>query len=150
MKTTRTLLLLISLCALAPSFGQSVGISDDAASTIEASAMLDVNSTSKGMLIPRMSSSDRESISEPAAGLMVYDTSESALYYYTGSTWVRLEAVVVGDDSGDLPTTPYVGQLYLDTSGSSEMPPTDDKLYIYTSDNKWAQVTLGAASSTIY
>ena len=140
MKTIRTLLLLASFGLMAPIFSQSVGINTDGSSP-EASAMLDVSSTTKGLLIPRMTGSEREAISSPATGLMVYDTSESILYFYTGTKWQRLDAVVVGSDSGDLPTSPYTGQLYLDTSGAN------DKLYIYTSTSQWAEVSLEAPGS---
>jgi len=53
------------------------------------SAMLDVSSTSKGMLIPRMTSSQRTTgIASPAQGLMVYQTdAPQGFYYYDGSAW---------------------------------------------------------------
>ena len=140
MKTIRTLLLAITPFVLLSALGQSVGINTDG-STPDASAMLDVSSTTQGLLIPRMTTSDREGISSPAIGLMVYDTSESIIYYYTGSKWQRLDAVVTGDDSDDLPTSPYVGQLYLDTSNNS-----DNKLYIYTSGRQWAEIELTVTS----
>ena len=119
---------------------QSVAINTDGSSP-DGSAMLDVSSTTKGVLIPRVTQSERETIGNPATGLMVYDTSESIIYFYTGTVWQRLDAVVVGEDSGDLPTSPYTGQLYLDTSGSS------DRLFIYTSTSQWAEVSLGTPGS---
>ena len=136
MKTIRTLVLASIIFPLAPAFGQSVGINTDGSSP-DASAMLDVSSTTKGLLIPRMTDSERTAISSPAIGLMVYDTTESIIYFYTGSKWQRLDAVAVGDDSSDVPTSPYTGQLYLDTSNSS-----DNKLYIYTSGGQWAEIDL--------
>ncbi len=57
----------------------------------DASAKLEVNSTTKGFLPPRMTSTQRAAISSPAAGLMVYQTDgSSGLYYYTGSAWVYI------------------------------------------------------------
>ena len=53
----------------------------------DSSAMLDVQSSSKGVLIPRMSTSDRTSISDPADGLLVYDTTLNAPCHYTGLVW---------------------------------------------------------------
>ncbi len=58
-------------------------------STPNASAMLDVTSSSKGMLIPRMSSTDRENISNPATGLMVFDNTTNSFWYYN-STWKEI------------------------------------------------------------
>ena len=55
------------------------------------SAMLDVQSTTKGMLIPRMTSALRTAIASPVNGLMVYQTDGiSGVYYYNGSTWQRI------------------------------------------------------------
>ncbi len=48
------------------------------------SAMLDVQSTSKGLLFPRMTSAQRRAIVNPAAGLVVYDTEKQALYLFNG------------------------------------------------------------------
>ena len=54
-----------------------------------ASAKLDVYSTNKGFLPPRMTSAQRTSIANPAAGLMVYQTDGIiGLYYYNGTSWV--------------------------------------------------------------
>jgi len=55
------------------------------------SAMLDVKSTNKGVLIPRMTAVQRTGISAPATGLLVYQTDATAgIYYYTGSGWMYL------------------------------------------------------------
>jgi len=47
-----------------------------------ASAMLDVTSTDKGVLIPRMTATQRDAISNPANGLLVYVTDDNQFYYY--------------------------------------------------------------------
>jgi hypothetical protein len=60
----------------------------------DASAMLDVESTTQGLLTPRMSSVERVAISSPANGLLVYDTSENAFYFYKSSTWTKLDSKV--------------------------------------------------------
>ncbi|MBN1198192.1 MAG: hypothetical protein JXA23_02490, partial [Bacteroidales bacterium] len=55
------------------------------------SAMLDVTSANKGLLIPRMNQAQRLLIITPAEGLMVYQTDGiNGFYYYNGSTWERL------------------------------------------------------------
>lgn len=56
--------------------------------TPDASAELDVSSTTKGLLPPRMTTTQRNAISSPATGLVVYDTTVDALYVYNGSAWV--------------------------------------------------------------
>jgi len=57
-------------------------------SSADASAMLDVKSSSKGMLAPRMTSAQRAAVSSPATGLFVYQTDAvTGFYYYDGATW---------------------------------------------------------------
>lgn len=63
-----------------------VSVSTDG-SLPHASAMLDVKSTTKGLLIPRMSTTERLSVSSPAEGLIVFDTDLGSLAYYTSGTW---------------------------------------------------------------
>lgn len=62
---------------------QNIGISSTGA-TPDNSAMLDITSDSKGILIPRMSTAKRTSIPSPATGLMVYDTDLDCYYFYDG------------------------------------------------------------------
>jgi hypothetical protein len=52
-----------------------------------ASAMLDVTSTTKGFLPPRMTTTQKNAIASPAAGLVVYDSTTNKLQCYNGSTW---------------------------------------------------------------
>lgn len=59
--------------------------------TPDNSAMLEVNSTTKGLLAPRMTSAQRTAISSPAVGLLVYQTDGTdGFYYYDGTGWVLL------------------------------------------------------------
>ncbi|MBL4706897.1 MAG: hypothetical protein JKY48_00460 [Flavobacteriales bacterium] len=54
--------------------------------TPDGSAILELESTDKGILIPRMKASNRLSISSPAQALMVFQTDELVgFYYYNGS-----------------------------------------------------------------
>ncbi len=91
---------------------QGVAINEDGTDA-DPSAMLDVKSTSAGMLIPRMTESDRNNITSPATGLLIYQTNnDPGYYYYDGSAWVRLS---VGDEvdptwDGDANTTSDVGR----------------------------------------
>ena len=56
--------------------------------TPDASSALDITSTTKGLLIPRMTETQRDAISSPATGLMIYQTDGTAgFYYYNGSSW---------------------------------------------------------------
>jgi BclB C-terminal domain-containing protein len=63
--------------------GVAINTTGTAADT---SAILDVNSTSKGLLIPRMTNAQLTAISQPATGLMVYQTDGTAGFYYNTGT----------------------------------------------------------------
>jgi uncharacterized protein (TIGR02145 family) len=54
------------------------------------SAMLDVKSTTKGFLPPRMTISEMNSIIAPAQGLIVYNITLNSLYWFNGSAWMRI------------------------------------------------------------
>lgn len=58
------------------------------------SSMLDVSSTSQGILTPRMTTAQRVAIATPANGLLVYDLDERTFYYYeaTAAAWVRVNS----------------------------------------------------------
>jgi len=55
------------------------------------SAALDVSSTTRGFLPPRMSTTERNAVSSPVEGLIVWDTTDNALYQYSGSAWEKLK-----------------------------------------------------------
>jgi len=85
---------LVLCCTIAFSFSginaQNVAI-NSTGNPPDGSAMLDVSSSNSGILIPRMNQSQRNSISSPATGLLVYQTDNTpGFYYYNGSTWVDI------------------------------------------------------------
>jgi len=64
--------------------GGNVGIGT---ATPDVNALLDVSSTTKAFLPPRMSTTQKNAISSPTAGLVVYDNTLSKLSFYNGSSW---------------------------------------------------------------
>ncbi len=79
------------------------------------SAMLDVSSNTKGILIPRMLEAERTSIVSPADGLMVYQTNNSeGFYYYNGASWL-----FIGFEGNDL-WTRDTGNLYTILANSTD------------------------------
>jgi hypothetical protein len=66
---------------------QNVGIGTN---TPDPSAVLDITSNSKGVLIPRLSAAQRMAINTPAPGLLVYDTDSFCLFYYNKFVWTSL------------------------------------------------------------
>ncbi len=83
----RNILPLIFAILSLPAFAQNVGIGTN---TPEASALLDVSSTEKGFLPPRMSTAQRNAIENKVAGLIIYNTTTSCIEMYNGANWISL------------------------------------------------------------
>ena len=90
-------ILLLSLLFLitngANIFAQNVAINSDG-SAPDASAMLEVKSTTKGLLPPRMTEAQRDAIGTPATGLIIYCTdcgSNGEMQVYNGSAWTNID-----------------------------------------------------------
>ena len=91
-KTTKSrLALLAAIVSLSIGGGQALfaqGVSiNGTGARADTSAMLDVSSTTKGALIPRMSTTQRNAIVQPAQGLLVWNTTTNCLNQYLGSYW---------------------------------------------------------------
>jgi hypothetical protein len=129
-----------------PGFSQSVGISDDG-STPDVSAMLDVksNAGNKGFLMPRLTEVQKNAISTPATGLMIFQTDgATGFYYYSGSSWEQISneqttyATVANAESANGTDNKlcYVveNETYYryESSASSN---TDDNKYILSTNN---------------
>ncbi|MCF6142534.1 hypothetical protein L1S34_14675 [Flavobacterium sp. K77] len=79
----------LSLIALNAT-AQSVAINTDG-STADPSAILDLKSSNQGVLVPRLTQTQRTAIATPATGLMVYQTDATAgFYFYNGTAWTSL------------------------------------------------------------
>lgn len=81
-------------------FAQSISITGDG-SLPDNSAALDIKSNQKGLLIPRMTMTQRNTISNPATGLMVFQTNGTTGFYYNSGTpavpdWVSLNSATTG------------------------------------------------------
>lgn len=90
--------------------GQGVGINN---ATPHTSAMLDITSTNKGLLVPRVTTAQRTAIATPATGLLVYDTTLNLFYYYDGTAWrpfmIGNLSWLLGGNAGTNPATQFVG-----------------------------------------
>jgi hypothetical protein len=92
--------------------------------TPSASAQLDVSSTERGFLPPRMTAAQRDLIATPATGLLIFQTDNtSGYYYYDGSAWVNLGAMGPQGPqgpAGSSATTSIIPSLSIyDNSGNS-------------------------------
>jgi len=121
----KLVLLTVILFVTVPLFAQNVAITDDSEYSADASAMLDVKSTSKGFLAPRMTAAQRGSITSPATGLLVYQTDgTSGYYYYNGSSWIQFSSgelsqgkIFIGNSSGVATEQTLTGDVTLSEVG---------------------------------
>lgn len=93
-----------------------VGINDTGANP-DPSAMLDISSTDKGLLAPRMNMAEREAITSPAIGLLVYQTDDkTGFYYFDGTEWIWISGKLKATDliTSDLPSEEGCFQLVND------------------------------------
>src|SRR4029079_6874608 len=75
---------------------QGVAITTDGTNP-DNSAMLDIKSTSKGILIPRVTAAQKTAIVSPATGLLIYQTDgTTGFYYYNGSAWAPVSSAAAG------------------------------------------------------
>jgi len=85
--TNQSALLLVALVFTVNFLPAQVAVNTDGSSP-STSAMLDVKSSDKGLLIPRLTTSNRLTLASTAvAGLMVYDTDKNKFFFFNGVTW---------------------------------------------------------------
>lgn len=85
-----------------PAYQQGVSINNNGTAP-DNSAILDVSSTTQGVLIPRMTTAEMNAISAPAVGLQVYDTDDDCIKMWDGSTWKSACGSQPGGGSGSYP-----------------------------------------------
>lgn len=83
-----------------------IGLGADA----PASAILALASTTRGFLLPRMTTAQRDAIASPETGLHVYNTTTGALNFYNGSAWGSASVPGIADSSLS-PDTSQFGTL---------------------------------------
>ncbi len=96
------LFVLITLNAISSGFSQGVGINATGAPP-NPKAGLDVDFTDKGVLIPRLTLQQRDAISTPPNGLIIYNVECNNFNYFEGGKWIA-----VNTNDGYLPVTPGV------------------------------------------
>lgn len=83
--TPRSTNVLVFLCMLISTFSMAqVGIGT---TNPDLSSVLDIESTTQGLLTPRMTSAQRLAITSPATGLLVFDTDINNFFFYDGTDW---------------------------------------------------------------
>lgn len=127
------LFLVIALCFLGiynqsvaqntfPSSG-AVGIGT---TTPNASSILEIKSTTQGVLIPRMNKAQRDAIINPVNGLLIYQTNNSpGFYYYIGSAWKPLSTKGANTSLSNLASTAINASLKPEITNSLDIGNTD-------------------------
>jgi hypothetical protein len=101
-----------------------------------ASSLLDISSTTKGVLVPRMTTAERNAISSPATGLLVYDNTLNAFYFYNGSAWATMGGGGSGTVTSIATTSPILGGT-ITTSGTISIQQADASKDGYISVTDW-------------
>ena len=96
----KKLLILFAIFTTVAATAQSVGINADG-STANTSAMLDVSSTTKGFLPPRMTTVQRDAIVSAATGLVLFNTTTNGLEYKSSTGWVT-GGIPAGSVAGEM------------------------------------------------
>ncbi|MBL4756051.1 MAG: membrane dipeptidase [Flavobacteriales bacterium] len=137
MKKNTILIIMISFVFCWVDTQAQVGIGT---STPDPSAILDLTSTTKGMLISRVTLVQRNAIASPATGLLIYQTDNTPAYYYNAGTpgvpnWVRFfsgSSAGGWDLSGNAGTT--VGTNFLGTTDANDFA-------VYTNNAERIRIT---------
>ncbi|MFT6443253.1 MAG: hypothetical protein ACJASQ_002307 [Crocinitomicaceae bacterium] len=121
-----SLILLLALFFNASNtYAQSMGISGIAIIP-DPSSILEMRTTTKGMLIPRMTEAERDLISSPANGLMAYNTSTNQFNFYDGINWIALMSNSNSDLTGEVTSVGNATTLGSFTSTSLSTALTDE------------------------
>lgn len=114
---------------------QGVGITDSGATMpIDASALFQVDSTTQGVLIPRMTTTQRDNIPSPSTGLEIYNTTTNEPNYYNGTSWVS----AASGSTEATHNTDWTGVWAADQAGNIE----------YKEDGTFVTLVIPAVSAT--
>lgn len=128
-KTLITLLIAISFATNA-----QVGIGT---TTPNASAVLDITSTTKGLLLPRMTQVQRTTIAAPATGLLVYQIDgTSGYYYYNGVAWQTFSSTTPWSLIGNSGTSVVTNKLGTTDAQSLIVKTNNTEAFQILSDGK--------------
>lgn len=141
----KKILYTLLLCLPAAAFAQ-VGMGT---TTPDASAQLDVSSTTKGVLFPRLTTTQRDAMTSPATGLVIFNITDSTIQVNTGTTTAPVWGVANGGGLSNIAltssTTPAgktAGQMTFNTNAASGLPVGP----VYWDGTKW----VSANGSNIY
>lgn len=113
MKQSLLLLMFVfSTCAWAQN---QVGINQ---SNVDPSAVLEMNSTTQGFLIPRLTSNNKLDVEAPVQGLIIYELTSRSIWYFNGAAWIKILSDGASQDGiGD---TDSDTRIYLDYTNDND------------------------------
>jgi len=126
--------------------------------TPDASSELDITSTTSGILIPRMTQAQRDAITSPATGLLIYQTDNTpSFYYYNGAIWTTFggadnDWTVVGNNiynanTGNVGVGNTAPSTKFHLTGTSTLANAGGLTTIYSNDFSSGGVTSVAAGA---
>jgi uncharacterized protein (TIGR02145 family) len=129
----------VNLLILVTSFTQAqVGIGT---SVVDASAKLQVDATNKGLLPPRMTTIQRDQISSPAIGLIIFNTTNESLEIRTSSGWLSLKVV---SSSQEFPSVQIGNQIWMLENLNVSTYRDGSPIAEVTDQTAWDNLTTGA------
>ncbi|MCP4437704.1 MAG: hypothetical protein GY810_02065, partial [Aureispira sp.] len=163
----RIILLVILLCSLESQvFAQSgVGINDDN-SNPDASAMLDIKSIDRGILIPRMTAAQKLAIPVPATGLMIFQTDGTSGFYYFDGSWLPISSTAgafatASNITSNSPGTIATDDFVFGSTSLADVAGTNDDARVFFDKSKaafragtvngvqWDDANVGTASTAL-
>jgi len=111
---------------------------------INPSALLDVTSTTKGFLPPRMTTSQRDSITTPETGLVIFNTTTNSLEYKSSTEWVSLRTTTPNTADVILPYVLICTQQWMENNLDVTNYRNGDPIPYVTDATEWAGLTTGA------
>jgi uncharacterized protein (TIGR02145 family) len=133
------LTILVFLACTINGMAQGIGIGT---TTPAASAQLDVSSTTKGFLPPRMTTTERNAIASPVAGLVIYNNTTNSLEIRNNSAWVSLSPAQPCADA--LPTIQIGTQQWMSKNLNVAFYRNGNPIPQVTDPTAWAGLTTGA------
>jgi len=126
---------------------QNVSIGTAAANN---SALLHLESTTKGLLIPRMTTTQMNAIASPATGDLVYNTTGNNFFYYNGTIWTAIigSGWSITGDAGTSASTNFLGTT--DSVDLVQKTNTHERMRVYGGGNVGLTNTLNKAASLIF
>lgn len=113
------------------------GASGIGTTTPNSSSLLDIVSTTKGILIPRMTLAQRNAITTPATGLLIFQTTNTpGFYYYSGTAWTAISSKGANTALSNLVNTAVNADL---------KPGTDNAFDLGKTGNNWKDIYLTGA-----